>query len=111
GETYTVSLEELIFYINQLIDENIDRIYQGSKQYIIEQFDQDTETFFQNLQQYLGEYQDLMKRSLETKQLSEEKQELMVKKLKSLENSSKEQINNVTKNLNKIDSLLSLNNG
>ncbi|NEO80421.1 dynamin family protein, partial [Moorena sp. SIO4G3] len=42
GETYTVSLEELIFYINQLIDENIDRIYQGSKQYIIEQFEKDT---------------------------------------------------------------------
>ncbi|NEO81336.1 hypothetical protein, partial [Moorena sp. SIO4G3] len=110
GETYTVSLEELIFYINQLIDENIDRIYQGSKQYIIEQFEKDTKTFFQNIQQYLGEYQDLMNLSLTTQQQSEEKQELMVKQLKSLENSSKEQINNVTNNIEPyIDSLLSLN--
>ncbi|NES84443.1 MAG: hypothetical protein F6K10_25230 [Moorea sp. SIO2B7] len=110
GNKYSVYLNDLITQINELIDTNIDRIYQGSKQYIIEQFEKDTETFFQNLQQYLGEYQDLMNWSLTTQQQSEEKQKIMVEKINILENYYNEQITKVTNHLKQIESLL-LNNG
>ncbi|NET82943.1 MAG: hypothetical protein F6J94_13705 [Moorea sp. SIO1F2] len=111
GNKYIVNLKDLITKMNEVIKEKIDINYQGSQEYIVQQFEKDTETFFQNLQQYLGGYKDQMKESLR-KQGSEEKQKTVVENLKNkLADDAREQIKKVDIILQRIEYFLSLNNG
>ena len=104
--TYAVSLENFIPQINEEIKNNIDRIRKNSREYIETNFEQAIDSFFKNLEGYLGEYQDFMSRSIETQKLSEEEQKQIVDNLKNLATEAKEETKKLNTNIDRTKFLL-----
>lgn len=69
-ECYVVSLQEIVNQINDLIEQSIGSMKQGIDDYLGEDFKQRTETFFENLNQYLTSYQDSLKQAQHDQRLS-----------------------------------------
>ncbi len=81
---YTVSLQEIITEVNQLIEQNIKKMKQEINQYLDADFQQRIDEFFDNLDRYLSNYCESLKQAQLDQQLSIDQKEKLVSELLAL---------------------------
>lgn len=81
---YSVSLQEIVTEVNQLIEQIIKKIKQEINQYLDEDFHQRVDNFFNDLDTYLTNYCDSLKQVQLNQQLSLELKEKLVQELSNL---------------------------
>lgn len=98
-EYYTVSLKEIVDEANQSIKQSIENIKQGVNQYLDEEFKQQIDTFFQQLDHYLSNYCNNLMQAQAAQQLSLDQKETLVRKLNSLSSDAIKNIKSVNSKL------------
>ena len=98
-EYYTVSLKEIVDEANQLIEQSIENIKQGVNQYLDEEFKQQIDTFFQQLDHYLSNYCNNLMQAQAAQQLSLDQKETLVRELNSLSSDAIKNIKSVNSKL------------
>jgi hypothetical protein len=91
-EYYTVSLQEIVNESNKKIEQNIKNIKQGINQYLDEDFKQQIDICFTNLNNYLSNYRNSLTQAQKDKTLKAEERENLVMELTSLVLESREKI-------------------
>ncbi len=82
-EYYTISLEQVVANVNRSIEQSIANISNEIYQYLDEDFQQQVDTFFKNLEYYLSNYQDSLVQAQQDQQLSLSQKKTLVKELNS----------------------------
>ncbi|HEY9874027.1 MAG TPA: dynamin family protein [Candidatus Obscuribacterales bacterium] len=81
---YTVSLQQIITEVNQLIEQSIKKMKQEINHYLDEDFQQRIDMFFDELDGYLGNYCDSLRQAQSDQKLSLEQKEKLVGELTAL---------------------------
>jgi Dynamin family len=81
---YTISLEELIPEINQSIENSMDAFRLGINKYLDEDFQGKVNSFFDNLDTYLGGYRDSLRQAQSDQQLLKEDKDRLVNELNTI---------------------------
>jgi Dynamin family len=103
---YTISLEELIPEINQSIESSISALRQGINKYLDEDFQQRVNSFFDNLDNYLGTYRDSLRQAQSDQQLLKEEKNRLVNELNIIVPEATECIKKCNSHLDLIEYLL-----
>lgn len=106
---YTISLKQLVTQINQSIEINIDSINMGLNKYLDEDFQQQIDTFFEQLDTYLRNYRDSLSQAQVDQKLSLEEKERLVEELSCLLPEATMQINKADAYLKSTEYLLADN--
>ena len=104
---YTISLEELIPEINQSIESSIDALRLGIDRYLEEDFQEKVNSFFDNLDTYLGSYRDSLRQAQSDQQLLKEEKDQLVNELNTIVPEATECIKKCSSHLDLIEHLLS----
>jgi Dynamin family len=103
---YTVSLQEIVGKSNKLIEESIKNIKEGINQYLDEDFKQQVDSFFNELDKYLSNYCDTLIQAQKDQKFQAEEKEQLVGELDSLALEANEKIRKADGNLKKTSDLM-----
>ena len=103
---YTISLEELIPEINQSIESSIEVLRLGINKYLDEDFRDRVNSFFDNLDTYLGSYRNSLRQAQSDQQLLKEEKDLLIKELNTIVPEATDHIKKCSSHLDFIEHLL-----
>lgn len=103
---YTISLEELIPEINQSIESSIEVLRLGINKYLDEDFRDRVNSFFDNLDTYLGSYRNSLRQAQSDQQLLKEEKDLLIKELNTIVPEATDYIKKCSSHLDLIEHLL-----
>lgn len=104
-EYYVISLQEIINQFNDHLEQGINSMRKGVDKYLGEDVKQQTETFFENLNQYLTSYQNSLKKAQQDQRLSLGKKGELREKLEALCTESTTALKEVETNRGRLPSL------
>ncbi|ERT08066.1 50S ribosome-binding GTPase family protein [Lyngbya aestuarii BL J] len=92
---YVVSLNDLVTQINSSLEASIGKINQDISEYLKEDFQERIDTFFDQLNAYLGNYRDSLKQAQKDKELSLEQQKHLIDELHLIDQEASQKIETV----------------
>ena len=93
--------------INQSIESSIDALRLGIDRYLEEDFQEKVNSFFDNLDTYLGSYRDSLRQAQSDQQLLKEEKDQLVNELNTIVPEATECIKKCSSHLDLIEHLLS----
>ncbi|MEA5501121.1 dynamin family protein [Limnoraphis robusta Tam1] len=106
---YVVSLKDLVAQINSSLEAGIGKIKQEIFRYLKEDFEERIDTFFENLDAYLGNYRDSLKQAQKDQKLSKEQQKRLIDELKFIDQEASKNIEKVKSYKERNEQLMSPN--
>ncbi|KKD36235.1 dynamin family protein [Limnoraphis robusta] len=106
---YVVSLNDLVAQINDSLEASIGKINQDISEYLKEDFQERIDTFFDQLNAYLGNYRDSLKQAQKDKKLSLEQQKQLIDELKFVDQEASKKIAIVNSYMKRNDQLMPTN--
>lgn len=106
---YIISLEELIPDINQSIENSINTLRQEINKYLDEDFQDRVNSFFDNLDTYLGSYRNSLRQAQSDQQLLKEEKDKLANNLNAIVPEAAENIKKCSSHLDLIEYLLTQN--
>jgi hypothetical protein len=92
---YTVYLPEIIQQVNGFIEQSVENIKKGMNHYLDEDFQQQIDLFFNNLDCYLTNYRDCLRQAQEDQKLSLDEKGKLMGEFESINSQALEQIKKV----------------
>ncbi|MEA5522248.1 dynamin family protein [Limnoraphis robusta] len=106
---YVVSINDLVAQINDSLEARIGKINQDISEYLKEDFQERIDTFFENLDAYLGNYRDSLKQGQKDKKLSLEQQKHLIDDLHLIDQEASKKIETVNSYKGRNQQLMSTN--
>ncbi|EAW37988.1 dynamin family protein [Lyngbya sp. PCC 8106] len=106
---YVVSINDLVAQINYSLEARIGKINQDISEYLKEDFQERIDTFFENLDAYLGNYRDSLKQAQKDKKLSLEQQKHLIDEFENIAQKASENIKTVNSYKGRNEQLMSPN--
>ena len=106
---YVVSINDLVAQINSSLEARIGKINQDISEYLKEDFQERIDTFFENLDAYLGNYRDSLKQAQKDKELSLEQQKHLIDEFENIAQKASENIKTVNSYKGRNEQLMSSN--
>lgn len=103
---YTVSLEDVISQVNHSLEKSIDDINHNINNYIDEDFQQQINIFFNDLNLYLTNYSDNLIQALKDQKREAESKNQLIYQLKSFISESKQILKNTNIYIERVESLI-----
>ncbi len=106
---YVVSINDLVAQINYSLEARIGKINQEISEYLKEDFQERIDTFFENLDAYLGNYRDSLKQAQKDQKLSLEQQKHLIDEFENIAQKASENIKTVNSYMGRNEQLMSPN--
>ncbi len=106
---YVVSINDLVTQINDSLEARIGKIKQDIYEYLKEDFQERIDTFFENLDAYLGNYRDSLKQAQKDQKLSLKQQKRLINDLQFIKLEASQKIAIVNSYMDRNEQLMSPN--
>jgi len=103
---YTVSLQEIVQQVNNLIEQSVKDIKQGMSQYLDEDFQRRIDIFFNELDHYLSNYRDSLRQAQQDQKLSLDEKGQLMEELECIGSEAIEQIKKTDIYIKRINELM-----